>query len=94
MRVTAKEFAELEHMPLKRVKRYCHEGIFSYHRVGRIYSIDYEESKENLKKLDAHQAELDGVKLKKTTSVVRRHKKIKNDDDFLASLDKLLWETA
>lgn len=86
MRMTAKEFAEKNNMPLYTVKRYCKKGIFRCHMIGRKYSIDVDYALKALTQLDEQQAVLN--KPIKPAPCVRR-RKITTQSDFLKALGDL-----
>ena len=58
MRMTAKEFAQTNNIPLCTVKRYCKQGIFRCHRIGRKYSIDVNYALKALDDLDEQEQAL------------------------------------
>ncbi|WP_196603453.1 hypothetical protein [Pectinatus haikarae] len=86
MRMTAKEFALKNNMPLATVKRYCKKGLFRCHRIGRKYSIDVSCALKALADLDEQQAALS----KPMNPVPRRQsRRINTPDDYLKALDDL-----
>lgn len=86
MRMTAKEFATKNNMPLATVKRYCKKGIFRCHRIGRKYSIDVTYALKALADLDEQQAMLS----KPIKPIPRRQsRRINTPDDFLKALDDM-----
>lgn len=89
MRMTAKELAKAQNIPLVTVKKYCTDGIFRYHKIGRKYSIDVEYAIKALAKLDEQQHVID-TPIKPVTQC--RHKVIRTEDDFRAAVRALKKE--
>lgn len=89
MRMTAKEFAITQNMSLITVKRYCKQGIFKHHRIGRTYNIDVEYAISALARLDEQQHVLD-TPIKHVEQ--NHHTKIHTEKDFLNALRALKKE--
>lgn len=69
MYVSAKEFCQHTGFPARTLARYLREGLLDYHKAGRRYVLDKEQTLERLRILAKHPSD---------TPVVRRKNKVRN----------------